>query len=116
MMKYIFGLLVIAGLAVFGWLYNLYEEIKHDVDSVVNYSPKQSTQFFDKDGNLLANTFKDENREYVKYDDIPARIIEGLVAIEDTQFFEHYGINPDAISRARLKILKLVDMLKEQVL
>ncbi|MGD9625407.1 MAG: transglycosylase domain-containing protein [Arcobacter sp.] len=106
MMKYIFGLLVIAGLAVFGWLYNLYEEIKHDVDSVVNYSPKQSTQFFDKDGNLLANTFKDENREYVKYDDIPARIIEGLVAIEDTQFFEHYGINPDAISRAMIKNIK----------
>jgi penicillin-binding protein 1A len=51
----------------------------------------------------LANTFKDENREYVKYDDIPARIIEGLVAIEDTQFFEHSGINPDAISRAMIK-------------
>ena len=59
--------------------------------------------FFDKDGKLIANTFKEENREYVKYDDIPARIIEGLVAIEDTQFFEHHGVNPDAISRAIIK-------------
>ncbi|MCG3717445.1 transglycosylase domain-containing protein, partial [Aliarcobacter butzleri] len=41
-----------------------------------------------------------------KYDDIPARVIEGLVAIEDTQFFEHWGINPDAISRAMIKNLK----------
>lgn len=106
MMKYIFGLFVIVGLVVCGWLYNLYDEIKHDVDAVVNYSPKQSTQFFDKDGKLIANTFKDENREYVKYDDIPARIIEGLVAIEDTQFFEHSGINPDAISRAMIKNIK----------
>ncbi|AXX90670.1 penicillin-binding protein [Arcobacter suis] len=103
MMKYIFGIFIILGLLIFGWLYNLYDEIKHDIDIVVNYTPKQSTQFFDKDGKLIANTFKEENREYVKYDDIPARIIEGLVAIEDTQFFEHHGINPDAISRAIIK-------------
>ena len=51
----------------------------------------------------MANTFRDENREYVNYDDIPARVIEGLVAIEDTQFFEHFGVNPDAISRAVIK-------------
>ena len=103
MMKYIFGILIILGLVIFGWLYNLYDEIKQDIDVVINYTPKQSTQFFDKDGKLIANTFKEENREYVKYDDIPARIIEGLVAIEDTQFFEHHGINPDAISRAIIK-------------
>ncbi|MCG3664005.1 PBP1A family penicillin-binding protein [Aliarcobacter butzleri] len=106
MMKYIFGLAVVLGLTVAGFLYDLYDQIKDDVDKVVNYSPKQSTQFFDKEGRLLANTFKDENREYVKYDDIPARVIEGLVAIEDTQFFEHWGINPDAISRAMIKNLK----------
>ena len=103
MIKYISGLVIILGLVFAGWLYNLYDEIKHDVDIVVNYSPKQSTQFFDKNGKIIANTFKEENREYVKYDDIPARIIEGLVAIEDTQFFEHHGINPDAISRAIIK-------------
>jgi penicillin-binding protein 1A len=106
MMKFIFGICIVIGLAILGWLYNLYDEIKHDVDTVVNYAPKQSSQFFDKDGNLIANTFKEENREYVKYDDIPARIIEGLVAIEDTQFFEHSGINPDAISRAIIKDIK----------
>ena len=103
MIKYIFGLFIILGLVISGWLYQLYDEIKEDIDSVVNYAPKQSTQFFDKDGKLIANTFKEENREYVKYDDIPARIIEGLVAIEDTQFFEHHGVNPDAISRAIIK-------------
>jgi len=106
MLKYLFALLIILGLAMLGWLYNLYDEIKHDVDTVVNYSPKQSTQFFDKNGKLIANTFVGENREYVKYDDIPARIIEGLVAIEDTQYFEHFGINPDAISRAIIKDIK----------
>jgi len=106
MIKYIFGFFLLVGLALAGWLYNLYDEIKHDIDKVINYSPKQSTQFFDKNGKLIANTFVGENREYVKYDDIPARIIEGLVAIEDTQYFEHIGINPDAISRAIIKDIK----------
>ncbi|MGA1932650.1 transglycosylase domain-containing protein [Arcobacter sp. YIC-464] len=106
MIKYIFGFFVIIGLVTLGWLYTLYDEIKHDVDKVVNYNPKQSTQFYDKDGRLIANIFEGENREYVKYDDIPARIIEGLVAIEDTQFFEHHGVNPDAISRAMIKNIK----------
>ena len=106
MLKYIFGFFLLIGLAVAGWLYTLYDEIKDDVYKVVNYSPKQSTQFFDKNGILIANTFVGENREYVKYDDIPAKIIEGLVAIEDTQYFEHIGINPDAISRAIIKDIK----------
>ena len=106
MIKYIIGLAMVVGLAIAAWLYTLYDEIKQDIDVVINYTPKQSTQFFDKDGKLIANTFKEENREYVKYDDIPARIIEGLVAIEDTQFFEHHGVNPDAISRAVIKNIK----------
>lgn len=106
MIKYIFVFFLIVGLAFTGWLYKLYDEIKDDVYKVVNYSPEQSTQFFDKNGVLIANTFVRENREYVKYDDIPAKIIEGLVAIEDTQYFEHFGINPDAISRAIIKDIK----------
>lgn len=104
--KIFFVISVIAGVTILALLYDLYEEIKNDIDSVVNYSPKQSTQFFDKNGNLLANTFKDENREFVNYNDIPARVIEALIAIEDTQFFEHYGVNPDAISRAMIKNIK----------
>ena len=104
--KLFFYLSIIVGILAAVYLYDLYEEIKNDIDSVVNYQPKQSTQFFDRNGKLLANTFKDENREYVKYDDIPARVIESLVAIEDTQFFEHFGINPDAISRALIKNIK----------
>ena len=46
MIKYIFGLFIILGLVITGWLYQLYDEIKEDIDSVVNYAPKQSTQFF----------------------------------------------------------------------
>lgn len=106
LIKFLFFIGLVVGIVAAVFLYDLYEDIKDDIDKVVNYSPKQSSQFLDKNGNLLANTFKDENREYVKYDDIPARVIESLIAIEDTQFFEHYGVNPDAISRAAIKNLQ----------
>jgi penicillin-binding protein 1A len=33
-------------------------------------------------------------------------LVEWLVAIEDTQFFEHSGVNPDAILRAIIKDIK----------
>ncbi|HJE03386.1 MAG TPA: transglycosylase domain-containing protein, partial [Aliarcobacter thereius] len=104
--KIVFALSIIFGIVILVYLYDLYQDIKHNIDKIVNYNPKLSSQFYDKNGKLLANTFKDENREYVIYDDIPARVIEGLVAIEDTQFFEHFGINPDAISRAMIKNIK----------
>ncbi|MCC2640367.1 MAG: putative Penicillin-binding protein [Nitrospira sp.] len=39
-------------------------------------------------------------REWVPYDDIPARFIEMLLAIEDRRFFSHPGIDPVAVARA----------------
>lgn len=106
MLKYFIGFILIISLAFATWIAKLYNEIKDDVDKIVYYQPKQTTQYFDRNGKLIANYFDGEHREYVKYDDIPARVIEGLVAIEDTQYFEHFGINPDAISRAMIKNIK----------
>jgi len=105
-MKYLFALFTIISLAVFGWLIYIYMNIRFDIDKIINYKPKLTTQFFDKNGNLVANIFSEEHRLYVKYEDIPAKVIESLIAIEDTQFFEHPGINLDAISRAIIKDIK----------
>lgn len=105
-MKYILGLFTIIGLSIIAWIIYLYSTIRFDLDKVINYKPPLTTQFFDRDGKLVSNLFKKENRLYVKYENIPARVIEALVAIEDTQFFEHNGINPDAISRAIIKDIK----------
>lgn len=106
MMKYIFTFILLITIGVAVWLLNLYNDIRFDINQVVNYNPKKTTQIFDKKGKLIANIFDKEHRLYVKYEDIPARVIEALVAIEDTQFFEHSGVNPDAISRAMIKNIK----------
>ncbi|ADG94278.1 penicillin-binding protein, 1A family [Arcobacter nitrofigilis DSM 7299] len=106
MIKYILGIITIIGLAIASWLVYLYLNLRFDIDKIVNYKPPLTTQFFDKNGELVANIFDKENRLYVDYDDIPPRVIEALLAIEDTQFFEHGGVNLDAISRALIKDIK----------
>jgi penicillin-binding protein 1A len=106
MIKYIFGIFTIIGIVIVVWLMELYSQIRFDIDKVVNYNPKQTTQIFDRNGELVANIFDNHHRLYAKYDEIPSRVIESLVAIEDTQFFEHSGVNVDAIGRAILKDIK----------
>ena len=106
MIKKIFIILSIIPLAVFIWLIFLYSQIRFDIDRIVNYNPKLTTQFFDKNDVHIGNIFNDEHRIYVKYEEIPPRITEALVAIEDTSFFEHNGINIDAITRALIKDIK----------
>ncbi len=112
MLKYFFTFILIVTIAIFGWLLKLYSDIRFDIENIVNYNPPKTTQFFDKNGNLIANIFENEHRLYVKYDDIPARVVEALVAIEDTQFFEHGGVNPDAISRAIIKDIKAMKLVE----
>jgi len=93
-------------LAGSGFLLYFYSQIRFEVDRLLNYNPKLTTQLFDKNGQLVANLFDGEHRVYAKYEEIPPKVIEALLAIEDTAFFEHSGINIDAILRAIIKDIK----------
>ncbi len=77
-----------------------------DISTLVNYHPSQTTRIYDRDGKKIANVFDKKHRYYASFDEIPPKVIEALVAIEDTTFFEHPGINIDAIFRAAIKVIK----------
>ncbi|WP_300702505.1 penicillin-binding protein 1A [uncultured Campylobacter sp.] len=104
-LKTVFSVILLVIIAGVG--YAAYIVINANVDgySFKEYKPPISTQIYDRNGKLIANIFDKEHRFYVKYDDIPPRLIEALLAIEDTAFFEHSGVNLDAIVRAALKII-----------
>ena len=78
----------------------------YDISSLENYKPSLTSRIYDKNGEKIANIFQGEHRYYAPFETIPPRIIEALVAIEDTTFFEHPGINIDAIFRAAIKVLQ----------
>ncbi len=43
-----------------------------------------------------------EDRVLVKLEEVPLLLIKALVAVEDRSFYDHYGVNPQAIGRALL--------------
>jgi penicillin-binding protein 1A len=99
-------LVIIFLIALFAAFIYAYNEIKLDADRLINYNPQTSSVILDAKGNRLAYVFKGKHRLYANYDEIPGYLIEALIAIEDTRFFEHDGVNPDAIIRAALKNFK----------
>lgn len=111
-MKYFFAFILAVAVALVAFMGSFYSDIRFEVYKIVDYKPKLSTQIFDKNGTLIANIFDEENRQYVAYEDIPPRIIEALVAIEDTTFFEHGGINLEAIFRAIIKDIKTMKLVE----
>ena len=84
----------------------------YDVSPLVDYKPSVTTRIYDKNGDKIANIFDKKHRYYALFEEIPPKIIEALLAIEDTTFFEHHGINVDAIFRAIIKDVKARKMVE----
>lgn len=106
LVKFGFSLALIVVLGVGVYVFYLFSNSGVENYTFKDFKPPITTQLFDKNGKLVANVFDKEHRFYVAYEDIPPRLIEALIAIEDTAFFEHNGVNTDAIARAGLKMLR----------
>ena len=61
--------------------------------------PSQSTKMLSADGKPIA-TFFAENRVKVGLDQMSPYIKDAIVAIEDSRFYEHAGVDPQGILRA----------------
>ncbi len=111
-MKYLITIFFTGVFLVAAGLIYLYSQVRFDAYKIIDYNPKLSTQIFDRNGELVANIFDGHHRLYATYDEIPARVIEALVAIEDTSFFEHHGVNFEAIFRAFIKDIKAMKIVE----
>ncbi len=61
----------------------------------------QSTKIYDRTGqHLLYEIFADEKRTLVTFDQLPKQLIDGVIATEDTKFYDHWGIRPLSIARS----------------
>ncbi|MDQ1297773.1 MAG: penicillin-binding protein [Campylobacterota bacterium] len=94
------GIVIMIPLGYLGYIIYNFE---YETQRLINYKPRLTTEVYDRNGEKIANLFSDQHRYYVSIDNIPPRLIEALLAIEDTNFFEHKGVNPDAIMRAVIK-------------
>ncbi len=59
-----------------------------------------STVFYDRDGKVLYDMYKDKNRVPVVIEEIPKTLKEATIAIEDKNFYKHNGFSQMGMVRA----------------
>jgi penicillin-binding protein 1A len=74
------------------------------IKQLENYTPNLSTKIYDKDNNLIAELFT-ERRIFIPINKIPLNLKNAFIAIEDKDFFKHWGISIKGIIRAFSRIL-----------
>lgn len=64
-----------------------------------------STKLFDRNGNLIYEIYADTRRSPVELDSLPDYVKNATIAIEDKDFYKHYGFSFTGIARAAWKIV-----------
>lgn len=67
-----------------------------------NNPPALSTKILDRNGNLLYQIYKDENRSLISLSSLPNHVLLATLAAEDKNFYSHPGIDLSGIARAFL--------------
>src|SRR5664280_1881887 len=73
-----------------------------------NFKNAAATSVLSSEGILIGNIFS-ENRTNISYGQIPANLINALIATEDSRFFEHKGIDSRSLLRVLFKTVILND-------
>ncbi|MBD2240018.1 penicillin-binding protein [Aulosira sp. FACHB-113] len=73
-----------------------------DVRQLRNFFPSETTYIYDIKGKLLARIHGEANRQVVSLDAISPNLKRAVLASEDSNFFDHHGINPVGIGRAAI--------------
>ena len=94
-------LLIFVFLSIFTIFYTLwrYSPELPSYENITNYKPNLSSRIYSSDGFLL-KSFHIEERIYIPENRIPKRIKYAFLASEDKNFYNHYGIDINAIFRA----------------
>jgi len=71
-----------------------------DVRVLRSYAPTETTHIYDISGKLIASLHGEANREVMPLDKISPDLKRAVIAIEDSHFYQHKGVNPGAIVRA----------------
>ncbi|HEY9302400.1 MAG TPA: transglycosylase domain-containing protein, partial [Phormidium sp.] len=71
-----------------------------DVRVLRTYAPTETSHIYDIKGKWLASIHGEANREVVPLNKISPELKRAVLAIEDSHFYLHHGINPSSIGRA----------------
>lgn len=100
-----FLLLMAGSLGVLGGLFVTYLRDLPTLDALEEYQPSLVTTLYSDHDEPFA-AFFEQKRFWVPLDKIPRHLINGIIAVEDAQFYQHRGINFRGIARALLVNLR----------
>jgi penicillin-binding protein 1A len=64
------------------------------LDTVGTKNITESTKILDRNGFVLYTIHGGTNRTNIELSDVPAYLPNAFIAIEDVQFYHHFGFNP----------------------
>ena len=99
----IFTVAILGG-AASGWFLTQHMSLP-SVQVLEEFHPSEVSRIFADDGSLIDELFI-ERRDVVSFDQIPQQLKEAIVAVEDSRFYTHHGIDFRGIARAFFKNLK----------
>lgn len=85
-------------IAFFGYLYNLSTQLP-PLTQLEQIDPDMASQVYSVDGERI-HSFFTYNRSFTPFEKIPPGAIDALLATEDRDFYNHWGINLSGIARA----------------
>lgn len=69
------------------------------LETLTDYHPKQPLRVYSAD-NYLIGEFGQEHRAFIKIDQVPKKLQNAVLAIEDRRFYRHGGIDTKGVLRA----------------
>ena len=96
------GVTMLASSVVAGGLVGLAISFRNlpDVRVLRSYAPTETTYIYDVKGVELASIHDEANREVVQLNRISPNLKRALLAIEDSDFYYHQGVDPSGVGRA----------------
>src|SRR5262244_1227011 len=82
-----------------------YSPAANEVAALATYRPSVVTRIYADDGETVIGEFALEKRIPLKYEEIPPVLRNAILAVEDTRFYDHIGIDPIRIMGAAWKNL-----------
>jgi 1A family penicillin-binding protein len=98
----IIGLILVS---IFGMGYGIYVFVFKDLPNPSQLTQRDqivTTRIMSRDNQVLFRVYEDENRTLVELTDIPQHLIDATIAIEDKNFYYHYGYSIQGIIRAMI--------------
>lgn len=95
-------IVIVVGSLLFGIGVSAYIAIVSDLpptESIAFFTPPVTTKVFDDAGDLIYEFFI-ERRELTSIEEVPPYLKEGLICIEDKNFYKHWGVDLVALLRS----------------